>query len=85
MSRSAIQKNYTISVAVRSVTLSTSKYSEYYFADLTLTTTRNLIGIIPIESTENQFAYAQIENGTVVIVYGTKSGGTIKLRLVFAD
>ena len=74
-------KQYTYESA--SSTLSTTKYGDYYYAEITPSeSVDNIVGIVVTSSSGNNFATAQI-TGTKIRVYGTVSGGSVGIRITY--
>lgn len=82
--RSAINAQEKISSNTATVTLSTSKYGTFYYADTTPTVaTSRIISIVITSSGGNNFAQCIITASGVIRVFGDYSGGSVTIKYFY--
>lgn len=82
--RSAINAQEKISSNTATVTLSTSKYGTFYYADTTPTVaTSRIISIVITSSGGNNFAQCIMTASGVIRVFGDYSGGSVTIKYFY--
>lgn len=82
--RSNINAQEKISSNTATVTLSTSKYGTFYYADTTPTVaTSRIISIVVTSSGGNNFAQCIMTASGVIRVFGDYSGGSVTIKYFY--